>query len=137
VAPAPLDDYGRAYVTGNVADRYKFLTPSLLNVELTAPFGHAGQFARIEDFVQHYDRPRQRFAEYDVSQLEPALRGTLVPNSVELLAGIDLVLTVRSFDAATGQQLVAFLRAFTDPAARKLDDVVPTRVPSGLPIDHP
>ena len=137
VPPTPLDDYGRAHITGNVNDRYKFRTASLLNVELTAPYGHAGQFARLDDFVLHYDRPKLRFSEYDVAQLESALRPTLVANGADVLASIELVLTVRSFDATTGGRIVAFLRALTDPSARALHGLVPARVPSGLPVDHP
>jgi cytochrome c peroxidase len=39
----PSDDWGRFAVTKNVADKYVFKVPSLRNVELTAPYFHAGQ----------------------------------------------------------------------------------------------
>jgi len=51
------DDFGRERETGDSDDRYKFRTPSLLNVARTAPYGHAGGYATLRDVVRHYDRP--------------------------------------------------------------------------------
>ncbi|MGA8173083.1 MAG: cytochrome c peroxidase [Methylocystis sp.] len=39
----PSDDWGRFAVTKNLHDKYVFKVPSLRNVELTAPYFHAGQ----------------------------------------------------------------------------------------------
>ena len=36
------DDFGRERVPGDPADRYRFRTPTLRNVALTAPYGHSG-----------------------------------------------------------------------------------------------
>lgn len=52
------DDFGRGRETGALQDRYKFRTPSLLNIALTAPYGHAGSYATLRDVVRHYDQPR-------------------------------------------------------------------------------
>lgn len=41
------DDFGRGGVTDQGRDRYAFRTPILTNTELTAPYGHAGQFASL------------------------------------------------------------------------------------------
>lgn len=43
------------YHDNGVADR-KFKTPTLRNVELTAPYMHDGRFAMLEDVVEHYVR---------------------------------------------------------------------------------
>jgi cytochrome c peroxidase len=49
-------DYGRFNATFNPEDLYKFRTPPLFNVERTAPYGHAGSVASIEDaIVAHFD----------------------------------------------------------------------------------
>jgi len=48
------DDQGRARQTGSSIDRQSFRTPSLLNVELTAPYGHAGAYADLETAFGHY-----------------------------------------------------------------------------------
>ena len=50
-APA---DAGRAGVTGNPQDAGRFVTPSLRNVALTAPYMHDGRFATLEEAVAHY-----------------------------------------------------------------------------------
>lgn len=50
-------DFGREHVSRNVADRYHFRTPSLLNVAATAPYGHTGSYATLQDVVRHYLNP--------------------------------------------------------------------------------
>ncbi|MEL6575404.1 MAG: cytochrome c peroxidase [Pseudomonadota bacterium] len=55
--PARLEDFGRAPISGDPADRYRFRTPSLRNVALTGPWGHAGAYARLEDVVRHHLDP--------------------------------------------------------------------------------
>ena len=42
------DDFGRGRQSGDPLERYRFRTPSLLNVELTGPYGHAGAYATLE-----------------------------------------------------------------------------------------
>jgi len=49
-------DAGRAAVTGDSADFGKFKTPSLRNIELTAPYMHDGSLARLEDVIAFYDQ---------------------------------------------------------------------------------
>ena len=44
-------DTGRMKVTGNVADKYSFKVPSLLNIEMTAPYYHDGSLATLEEAV--------------------------------------------------------------------------------------
>jgi len=57
-------DVGRENVTFNRADRYRFRTPSLLNVELTAPYGHAGTYGSLEQVLAHYVNPQQTVERY-------------------------------------------------------------------------
>lgn len=54
---ARLEDFGRAAVSGDPADRFRFRTPSLRDVALTGPWGHAGAFATLEDVVRHHADP--------------------------------------------------------------------------------
>jgi len=53
------NDFGRENVTNNTEDRYHFRTPSLLNVALTAPYGHTGAYQTLNEVVSHYRDPRQ------------------------------------------------------------------------------
>jgi cytochrome c peroxidase len=49
-------DYGRYNVTFNPKDLYKFRTPSLYNVEKTAPYSHSGSTRTLKEAViAHYD----------------------------------------------------------------------------------
>jgi len=46
------DDRGLASFTGNASDEFKFKTPTLRNVALTAPYFHDGSQATLEDAVK-------------------------------------------------------------------------------------
>jgi cytochrome c peroxidase len=51
------DDFGRGRQSGRADDRYLWRTPSLLNVELTAPYGHSGAYPDLATAVAHYVSP--------------------------------------------------------------------------------
>jgi cytochrome c peroxidase len=53
-------DPGRATVTGVPLDRGAFMTPSLRNVALTAPYMHDGRFATLEEVLDHYGEGVER-----------------------------------------------------------------------------
>jgi len=49
-------DYGRFNVTFKNSDLYKFRTPPLLNVANTAPYGHSGSIANLDQAISaHFD----------------------------------------------------------------------------------
>ncbi len=91
----PTSDVGLEGVTGVATDRYKFATPSLRNVALTAPYMHDGRFATLEEVVEHYNRGFTRSE-------------TLDPNLAKHPQGLGL-------SAEDKRALVAFLRALSDP----------------------
>ena len=47
-------DIGLGQFTGNPADNGKFKSPSLRNLEFTAPYMHDGRFSTIDDVINHY-----------------------------------------------------------------------------------
>jgi cytochrome c peroxidase len=53
--PLPSDP-GRFRVTGDPSDRWRFKTPSLRNVALTAPYMHDGSISSLPEVVAFYDR---------------------------------------------------------------------------------
>jgi cytochrome c peroxidase len=54
----PTADGGVGDVTMRPADLGSFKSPSLRNVEVTAPYGHDGRFATLEAVIDHYsDNP--------------------------------------------------------------------------------
>ena len=137
-----IDDWGRARVTGLTIDRYRFRTPSLRNVALTAPYGHAGGYATLEAVIQHHMDPRTALAKFDRDQIKVAMRHDLVASDFtafddrdartrRLLACEDMErpLTRREIG-----DVVAFLHALPDPTMVGEAGRVPATVPSGLPV---
>ena len=49
-------DLGLGAVTGDPADNGKFKSPSLRNLEFTAPYMHDGRFASLDDVINHYSQ---------------------------------------------------------------------------------
>jgi cytochrome c peroxidase len=132
-----LDDFGRMRESGNAAERYAFRTPPLRNVELTAPYGHDGAIVSLREFVDHYSESDVKLRNYDINQLEPLLRPTLLATAEEILATRDTLLNGVVFPAQVVDEVTEFMIALTDPAARNMRRVTPRRVPSGLPVDRP
>ncbi|HPQ96934.1 MAG TPA: photosynthetic protein synthase I, partial [Thiolinea sp.] len=56
VSAPPLKDLGLYEITQNPADRWKYLTPGLRNVALTAPYMHNGRFASLKAVIQFYNQ---------------------------------------------------------------------------------
>jgi cytochrome c peroxidase len=135
--PTGLDDFGRMNVSGNEEDRYRFRTTPLRNVELTAPYGHDGAIIDLRAFIEHYSESDKKLLAFDVGQLEPAVRGTLVPNASAILAQRDTILNGVVLPDDIVDKLMDYMRALTDDAARNLKHVTPHRVPSGLSVDRP
>lgn len=53
VNPA-IKDSGRMHITQNIQDIYKFKTPSLRNIEKSAPYMHDGRFSTLDACLNHY-----------------------------------------------------------------------------------
>ena len=146
----PFDPYARD--TGRMAesdaleDAYRFRTPSLRNVALTAPYGHNGAFPTREGIIRHHADPDASRAAWD-----PAL--ARLPE-VPWLAAVDFAVRQDRLEAARhaaaldiapvtlgdGEvaDLVAFLQALTGAraAAAITAPDLPDSVPSGLPVER-
>ena len=135
-------DIGRMRVTNKPQDRYAFRTPSLRNVTLTAPYGHAGGHLELADFLRFHADPKAGLASYSaeavLSPFEPAKADWAVLEAGEEFAAIAATVTqvpVALSDARIGE-LVAFLTTLEDPNARTGRLGIPKTVPSGLPVDR-
>jgi cytochrome c peroxidase len=53
--PVP-SDLGRYEITQNPLDRWKYRTPTLRNIELTAPYMHNGSFETLKEVVSFYNQ---------------------------------------------------------------------------------
>ncbi len=49
-------DLGLYEITQNPADRWKYRTPGLRNITLTAPYMHDGSLSTLEDVIEFYDQ---------------------------------------------------------------------------------
>ena len=135
--PTLLDDFGRMNVTGDASDQYRFRTSPLRNIDLTAPYGHDGAIVSLRDFVAHYSESDLKLTGFDPLQLEPDLRGTVLPTAAAILATRDPLLQGVVIPDDLVDKLMDYMNALTDDAARNLAKSVPARVPSRLPIDRP
>ena len=135
-------DHGRGAITGAAGDLYRFRTPSLRNVTLTAPYGHNGAFADLEAMIRHHLDAETSLAEYDLKQARlPAFSGT-IPDA-RAMEDFDEVLAITAaigiapvrLSEAEIEALVAFLGALTDPVSLTGRLGIPDTVPSGLPVE--
>ena len=51
----PFLDIGLGKITGNPNDYGKFRTPTLRNIEFSAPYMHDGRFTTLEEVIDHYN----------------------------------------------------------------------------------
>ena len=132
------DDFGRANVSFDYRDQYRFRTPSLRNVELTPPYFHSGAYSTLEDVIWHHADPWRANILYKPSEHLPrAFQDQVLAYDFERKAhtASGLIGAGLPINAAEAAELAAFLRSLTDPAARDLAHITPAEVPSGLPLD--
>jgi len=132
-------DTGRMRVTGQAGDAYAFRTPSLRNVLHTAPYGHAGTYATIEDAIRHHLDPVASLRAYNPAQMvmpgmqADDLRALSDPAEVEAIAAANSLAPSRLSDPQVAD-IIAFLGALTDPFSLQGALGEPETVPSGLPV---
>ncbi|MDX8349452.1 cytochrome c peroxidase [Cognatiyoonia sp. IB215446] len=132
-------DEGRFRVTGDPADLYAFRTPSLRNVALTAPYGHAGAHSDLRSFIVAHLDPAVDLQAYDLTQATlpemPVDDARGFADSSAIMAAIaDEPVNVTDEEVTA---LIAFLDALTDPISVEGRLGIPDTVPSGLPVDQP
>jgi cytochrome c peroxidase len=101
--------------------RFRFRTPSLRNVALTAPYMHNGVLATLEDVLRFYDDGRSGNPNVSDNRRREDRQG---------LARLDRDFRrVDNMSDGEIEDIIAFLEALTDP---DFDRTIPARVPSGL-----
>ena len=135
-------DLGRFRVTGNIKDKYAFRTPSLRNVELTGPWGHAGAYNELEAFLGAHIDPYLALSNYDKSNVTLTKYDTndwkIMDDASEVKAIADAI-SIKPVMISKGEvtDLLAFLGTLTDTKAQKGRLGIPETVPSGLKIPNP
>lgn len=137
-------DVGRMAETDRVEDAYRFRTPMLRNVALTAPYGHNGAYPTLEGIIRHHLDPKAALARWSPGLATlPTIEGLADIDFISLqndremarLAGcIDI--EPRSLTDAEVAELVAFMDALTGARGNKGRFGTPATVPSGLEVDR-
>lgn len=136
------EDFGRFRETQNPADMFRFRTPSLRNIALTAPYTHSGAFDSLEAVTRHYLDTVSSLENYDRSQARLPSRPDLDAIDFEVMDNPTLRAAIAAANQAPPiqltdneiEQLLAFMHSLTDPAALDMRHLVPARSPSGLPV---
>lgn len=135
-------DFGMEEITTNREDRFRFRTPPLRGVALTAPYMHNGCYATLEAAIRHHIDPLAAYMNFDMSQLEDEVREF----GLNPVAAVFDWRNPVAIGGGPGQHrielsdqevedLIAFLVSTTDPRMLDLADLAPAVVPSGLPVD--
>lgn len=136
-------DTGRMRVTGRAEDAYAFRTPSLRNVTLTGPYGHAGAVRDLRAYLAQHGSGGQALAQYDLGD---AVLVPLEGPKPDLAPGPDgadftAIAAASQMRGALAPDdldaLIAFLSVLEDPVARAGGRMgIPASVPSGLPVER-
>lgn len=141
-----LDDFGLAKVTKNKQHRYKFRTPSLINVTETGPYGHNGAYGTLKGIIKHHTNPSYYLVNYDPKKAGVVLpyRQDLYsidfkllnhPNTIDAISASSDIKTINITDEEI-DDIIAFLGTLKDvDFAKNFTRFIPKSVPSGLPVD--
>ena len=91
-----FQDMGRFDITGNPLDQGLFKSPTLRNLEFSAPYMHDGRFSTLDEVIDHYN-----FGGHDSPTVDPLMK----------YVGVGLFLTPQEMS-----NLKAFLLSLSDPS---------------------
>jgi len=106
--------------------RFRFRTPSLRNVALTAPYMHNGTLATLQDVLRFYDNGRSENPNVSNDTARRSRRDDVDRRTPRLDRDFQRVDDMSENEM---KDIIAFLESLTDPA---FDRKIPPRVPSGL-----
>ena len=98
-------DLGRAEISLSFEDRFKFKTPSLLDVSNTKPYGHNGVFESLEEVVMFHLNPIPFFKNKTMSSNDYYNYGRVLSSRSDILSYIEI------FNEDELDKLISFLNA--------------------------
>lgn len=102
----PQNDVGRFEITENPDDSWKYKTPGLRNLVVTAPYMHDGSLSTLEDVVDFYDKGGDK---------NPSLDPLMTPLGLTVEEKSSLVAFLKTLTGDNVEQLEQEAReAFTD-----------------------
>jgi len=132
-------DFGRARETGLNDDKFAFRTPSLLNVEVTGPWSHAGSYTSLKAIIKHHLNAGEAIDNYEKKQLgQPDIRNVwqMEKNTKEALNAPNFALETVQLTDSQVDYLVAFLKTLTDPCTTHRECLAPW-IPDVYMRDNP
>ena len=136
-------DVGRMGESDRLEDAYRFRTPMLRNVALTAPYGHNGAYPTLEGIVRHHLDPLDALDRWSADRAQLPEAPWLA--QTDFLVRIDAREAERHRSAVDIAEislsdpeiadLVAFLESLTGETALHRPMGRPETVPSGLSVD--
>ena len=136
-------DVGRMGESDHLEDSYRFRTPSLRNVTLTAPYGHNGAYKTLSEIIKHHLDPINMYYKWNPSLVK-------LP-SAEWLEEIDFVsfsdkyerkriiskIDIKPINLSENEvkDIVEFLKSLTGKSLNNRPIGIPDEVPSGLTVD--
>lgn len=113
-------DYGRWLVTQDPADKFRFRTPSLLNVAVTGPLGHNGAYTTLDGVVKHMLNPFQAALSYDSAQLQqPHIPHIHLQENLREMLASNTDMAGQAYREEDVGYLVDFLQTLTDPCVTR------------------
>ncbi|NRA62268.1 MAG: cytochrome-c peroxidase, partial [Psychrobium sp.] len=117
------NDFGRYRETKVDSDKFAFRTPTLLNVEVTGPWSHAGAYNTLEAVVKHHLNPENSIINYDWSSLPPNIQAhnmmTNTRTALDKLQGnVENPYRVIPMSDNQVTDIVSFLKSLTDPCVK-------------------
>lgn len=136
------NDRGLELITGDSMDRYKFKTPPLRNVALTAPYMHNGFFKSLKDAVKFHCHPNRFFYFFVAGNTQshsnifyPSIDRDSLRNTERLFSMSPKLVAMPNLRESDVDDLVYFLNSLTD--FRSIGTPIggiPSLVPSKLPV---
>lgn len=94
---AKTSEIGRLAVTNKLFDMGNFKTPTLRNIDLTAPYMHDGSLKTLDEVVEHYNRGG---ASSDKEKVNPYISGGIRPLNLTTPEKKDLVVFMKALTSA-------------------------------------
>ena len=136
------EDVGRREMVADDLFKYKFRTPSLRNIALSAPYGHTGAYKTLEGIVRHHLDPANSFLNWNRTQVIMPSRSDLDSSDFFIMNNATTSTVILNANELSPSSLtddeikdiIEFLNALTDPASLDQRHLIPVAVPSGLPV---
>ncbi|NKB53242.1 MAG: c-type cytochrome [Rhizobiaceae bacterium] len=124
----------RSKLTGNDSDKYHRRTPSLRNVEWTAPYGHAGSYETLAGFMNAHLDPVAGLQAFVAKRSAGKSLPNAVQTSVDELKASNKLPAVKLSDQEFAD-LLAFLKSLSQADSLTGNLGRPEIVPSSLALD--